>query len=249
MTPLEQLRRDGAALLPQHVPAEALAGIVSHLRLCGAYNAHVQAYATSAPVQTEEVIRSGQWPMFSNSMRDVVRARGVLPIALSVRELAEAYFGEPALLYSVNAHWTQPARAPVYGQTHGWHRDGDDRKFLALFVYGADVLSREDGSHRYLAGSHLDPEAPVPPKVDREATEILGEAGTMFIEDGRVLHKGERPRRGLRLMLWARWGVSDPPRSYAWDRLSPVHPGELLEPSDYPEEEDMRQAIRLVVRR
>ena len=44
--------------------------------------------------------------------------------------------------------------------------------------------------------------------------------------------------------IWARWGVSNPPVSYGWDGLSPVPAASV---PGYPEDPEMRAAIRLVV--
>jgi hypothetical protein len=55
---------------------------------------------------------------------------------------------------------------------------------------------------------------------------------------------GERPRAGCRLLLWARWGVSERPVTYDVDELAPV-PAALLG-DRYPSDPAARAAVRLV---
>lgn len=228
------LARDGFEVLPAPMPPEELAAIVAHLKGCKVYDAHVQAKAQRSAAW------GAPWPMACHHMHDVLRAPGMLQWALSVRRLARGVFGEEPLLYSVNAMWTQPA-SHQYGQTHKWHRDGDDRKFLALFMYGSDVLRPEDGPHRYLAGSHLNDDPPQK-DIEQRAVSIYGRAGTMFVTHPRGLHIGVRPGK-LRLLLWARWGVSEPPISYVWDKLAPAPKASL---PWWPESEEEQRAVRLV---
>lgn len=150
---------------------------------------------------------------------------------------ARAYLGRSPRLYSVNAFWTAPGRTPAPAlQT--WHRDADDGRFVALFVYGTDVPTEDDGSHQYLHGSHAG--------AGRGVETVFGPAGTAFLADTSGEHYGEKPRRGERLMLWARWGVSERPVAYAIDRTEPVHRAVLG--GRYPDDPETRDLIKLVVR-
>ena len=202
----------------------------------------------------------GEWPAFAPCMDDVIRAPHFFEYALRGYEPATAYFGELPLLYSVNMFFTQPAPTQ-YGDTHNWHRDGDDRKQLGMFMFGTDVLDPADGGHLYQRGTHclleggdidvahaqldaaLGDAYRNPPAASVET--ILGPAGTFFFEDPSGVHMGVRPR-GLRAFAWARWGVSDPPRSYAeWDHLRPAS-RDLLG-GRYPADPELQRAIHLVV--
>ena len=208
------------------------------------WNAHVAAKATEPPLPLFQVLAESRWPAFSHHMRDVVTAPNFFELALATYSAAQEYFGELPLLYSVNAFWTQPASGQLpYVDTHYWHRDGDDRKQLVMFMFGTD-----GGVHRYQRGSHCLTDAelgydPAEPPPERVAT-VTGKAGTVFFADTSGLHVGDRAL-APRLLLWARWGVSDPPESYRWDRLEAV-PRDLLG-DRYPADEALQRAIRLVV--
>jgi hypothetical protein len=214
--------------------------VVSHLSKCPVTDAHVWAKGKDI-VNTPDDAR---WPTFCHTMRDVLMAPYFFERALGMYPIARDFFQELPFLYSVNAFWTQhaPDRHPyvdTYG--HEWHRDGDDRKQLVMFVYGTDVLEPQDGAHQYRENSHLD----MISDAEYRTRTILGPAGTTFISNTRGLHMGLRPGRWRRLLLWARWGVSDPPDSYLWDKTRPMPRGFLG--YRYPEDLELQRAIRLVV--
>lgn len=243
---LEQLQRDGIVKTALRFNAEL---VVGYLRQTSVYNAHVTAKATALET-FEEVINQRRWPMFCHTMESIVTAPEILELALALLPVANQYFEEPALLYSMNAFWTQPApNAPEYQDTHSWHRDGDDRKQLVAFFMLTPVWELSDGAHQYQCGTHLltdgqlgrHPNAPPPDIVHT----VDGPDGSVFLEDTRGLHQAHRPQVAPRGLAWARFGVSDPPDSYGWDKLSPV-PRALLG-DRYPKSPKTQHAIHLVV--
>jgi len=212
-SPLARLRRDGIVHPFGRID---VAPILLHLADKTVWNAHVRAKASaSAPLQ--DVLRARRWAAFAHSLHDIVRAPVFLEAALALRPLAEEYFGEEPVLYSMNAFWTQPAMGDLYADTHDWHRDTDDRKQLALFVYGTDIPAWDDGAHLYQPGTHN-----AGTVGNAQAFPVMGDAGTAFLCDPSGLHMGVRPTRTARLFMWARWGVSTPPDAYKWDQLEPI---------------------------
>lgn len=225
------LNRDG------HCPAFVEPGVAAALRLT----------LVGAPAFTGHVIPQGDrverslpeaWlasatcsrgrGLVCHRMADVLRSPGLFEMVARGHDLAQAYFGEEPVLYSVNAFWKTPLGAP------GWHYDEDDRWQLVMFMYGTDVLTASDGVHAYVTGSHLweratlrpfhnvqeDVSGPLPPAWPVHS--FYGQAGLSFFTDTRGLHNGLRPVATARLLLWARWGVSTPPKTYAADELAAV---------------------------
>lgn len=236
------LRRDGVVKLPGTLAG--VAELTAWLKSRPVVPTHVPWKSAAQPVPFDQA-QAGQWPMFCHSMADVVNAPHMLGLSLFGLDFARAYLEAEPLVYSLNAFWTQPSSAGRYKMTHKWHRDGDDARFLVLYVYGEDVLTPDDGPHLFLRGTHAQTDSEIP--ADRAAlTEtLLGPAGTMFLADARGLHIGQRPLHKLRSLLWVRWGVTDPPASYLWDRMSPV-PRQELRAGVYPENSAQQRAIRLV---
>lgn len=243
------LKADGIAIAPWPLSADQIDETLNYLAGTIVRNAHVWAKGKEER-PFGEVFERGYWPMFCHHMQDVVIAPHFFEAALDGYEVARDYFGEPPRLYSMNAFWTQPAPGvEEYRDTHDWHRDGDDRKQLVMFMYGTRVRKAKDGAHRYVRGTadtfdgNLDYSYNDPP-ADLIET-VKGEAGTCFFSDTRGLHMGLRPSHP-RMLAWARWGVSERPPSYDWDELQPV-PQQLLG-SRYPQDPELQRAIELVTR-
>jgi hypothetical protein len=252
---LDILRREGVVKM-QPFPPEIVKDIVDHLWEKRVFNAHVVAKATEIPVTLSLAVKEKRWPMMCHLMEDVVTAPYLFEMALAVLPMVQAYFGgERPCLYSMNAFWTQPSDSPQYADTHWWHRDGDDRKQLALFMYGTNVLKSGDGSHLYQRGTHKIPDnaltdmagnprlytEPVPEALST----VIGPAGTLFFSDPSGLHMGLRPQ-GLRMLAWMRFGVSFPPPMYIIDGLMPVD--KTILGSRYPADPTLQEQIQLVVR-
>lgn len=227
---LDELNRSGIVALPWRF--DDVGEFVDHLSRCPAYRDHVrQGKPDAVPI--------GSYPWTCHDMADVTCAPGLLEAAIDVMPIAASYLEAPPLLYSLNAFYYEPNAMPR-SDTQEWHRDADDVRFLAMFIYGTDVADDGDGPHQFMRGTQQG-------RSGAGAVEtVLGPAGTMFLADTSGLHRGLVPRRGRRMLAWARWGVSDPPASYKWDGLQPMPAGMIGD--RYPADPNIQQAIRLVVR-
>lgn len=246
---VDTLRRDGIASWDS-LSREQVADIDIYLGDTPVRNAHVAAKATSPEIPLSDALYARKWPAFSHRMEDVISAPHFFEKAVALLPLVREYFETPEpVLYSFNVFWTQPASVE-YLSTHFWHRDFDDEKQLVLFLYGTDVLHEDDGAHKYQRGTHLTNDETLGRDWKQEPPQnvvkrIFGPAGTMFLADTNGLHMGYRPRQ-RRMLAWARWGVSDLPRTYVRDELRPAPRSVLGE--RYPTDPYVQKAIRLVVR-
>jgi hypothetical protein len=223
---IDALRTDGFVSLPA-MPVRDAQCVFRHLHACPTFEGHVKGGGTPATPQSAQT----SWDLLS-----VLSAPHVLDFALPYTELAGEYLQADPLLYSVNAFTMHPVGGRLSPDTQEFHRDRDDKKFLALFIYLTDVWLPADGAHQYQRGTHGG-------QVGGEILTVLGDAGTAFLADTYGLHRGMRPATKPRTILWVRWGVSDPPQGYVWDRTQPVQK-ELL--PDYPSDLGLQQSIRLV---
>jgi hypothetical protein len=222
----DALKRDGIAGVGVMSSATE---ILDHLNGRQTHHGHVKG----ASVAQHQPGNSSCW-----SMSDVLAAPNFFEFALGMVGTVREYLRQEPLLYSVNAFTTYPVSGPMNPDIQEWHRDRDDVRFVALFIYLTDVLRPEDGAHLFQVGTHDGRESgPI--------RTVLGRAGTAFLADTRGLHMGVRPVSLPRTMAWARWCVSDPPASYVWDRQSPCS-REVLG-ARYPTNEGVRASIRLVV--
>ena len=258
---LQIIKRDGIVKMPS-LTTEQVTEFVNYLHDKPVVNAHVQAKATLPSASLSTALKIREWPMMCHTMNDIVSAPYFFELAVSMLDFVKQYFDdETPKLYSMNGFWTQPASGEQYLDTHWWHRDGDDRKQLALFLFGTDVLKTQDGAHLYQKGTHRIPDTALPdgkgglrhyekPPYECLVT-MVGAAGTVFASDPGGLHMGLRPtlvegeRHKTRLLVWARYGVSDMPASYQWDRMHPV-PKAVLG-ARYPKNPQICNQIKLVV--
>lgn len=231
---LDELREYGIVRWPQPIDRDVIGDITDKLRKAPCYNGHVRVYSNGKPHKFDEMTGLG-YSVWCHHMRDIVLSP-LFEIACGMTPIAAEYLEAKPHLYSLNGFWVAPADAPMR-DLQTWHRDKDDERFLCLFVYGTDVRDYRDGPHCYKRCSHTG-EA-------KDVISVCGPAGTMFFSDGRGLHMGAVPTRGERLLLWARWGISERPASYDWDALEAVDKRLLGE--RYPTDEKMQDIIKLVV--
>lgn len=163
---------------------------------------------------------------------DAILAPHLLEHAIDLTDIAAAYLGrDPPVLYSANAFWTRPGPT-VRRDIQAFHVDADDERFLAMFCYLTDVTHSQHGPH--------DLKGP-----DGIVRTVFGPAGTVFLADTSLEHRGRKPELAERGIAWMRWGVSDRPPAGVWDGIEPV-PAHLLG-SRYPDDPRLREAIRLLV--
>lgn len=221
------LREHGLEVVPA-LPLEHARAILGHLSAHAQYDGHVKGRgvpATAASAQTS-------WDMWA-----VLKAPHLLEYALPLTDVARDYLEAEPLLYSVNAFTMHPSSGRLSPDTQEFHRDKDDSRFLALFIYLTDVWYPADGAHQFQLGTQHGADA-------GEVLTVLGEAGTAFLADTRGLHRGMRPATRARTLLWVRWGVSDPPAGYRWDGTQPVAKATLGD--RYPSDPVLQRSIRLV---
>lgn len=209
---LKSLRETGIAALPFLDEIDAVTAWFDECRFY--YDAHMPE--TGRRQQTGPVARDAIPPQsecYCTGMDAVILAPALLERGLAVRDVAAAFLHTPTpFAYSMNAFWTRPGPAGTRPDIQEFHRDMDDPAgFLAMFVYLTDVLRDEDGPHE-LKGP------------DGAARRVYGPAGTMFLASTYNEHRGIKPSRAgsARGIAWLRWGLSDPPPSYVWDRNEPI---------------------------
>jgi hypothetical protein len=235
---LTTLRRDGIApVYPSLGPGPA-AEVAAYLRASPCYNEHCKVYSDQVARSFDDTAAIAD--VWCHDLETIVLAPHVWDLAISLLPSAAAYLEARPRLYSLNAFWSRAGAAPPMAALQTWHRDRDDERFLALFIYGTDVLTEADGPHRFQLGSHDPRRHPVP-----FAPPVYGPAGTAFLADTRGLHMGVKPTSPEpRLIIWARWGISDRPWAYEQDKLAPVDASRLGD--RYPEDAETRDLVRLV---
>jgi len=139
------------------------------------------------------------------------------PLLLTI---AEQYFHSSIILDFLSATRTSTflnsSATSLSEDAQLWHFDKDRTSFLKVFVYLTDV-EQENGPHEYIKGSHK-----IPPTRDGRFSDteifsrhskssvarIIGEAGTIFIEDTHGIHRGTPVNGGTRTILQLEYASS-----------------------------------------
>ncbi len=232
---LEELKRNGILALPSlTLNQERVNRIREYFESKPVYAAHVPEFSDQIPRRLSDP-QSRAFPFGSYAMKDTVYAPELLNLAFDpkVLALAESYLGCAPSLFSVHAWWSFPGHHNVGPQL--FHRDIDDFRFLALFVYLTDVEGgAEGGEHEFICHTQRQDSVAnlfqqdqsfasefFPPKalgcvVDEtkmfqsvfkeNIRSITGKAGSVFIADTYALHRGVRPTSKPRLVCWIRYG-------------------------------------------
>lgn len=175
-TALQRLKEQGLAPLP---PASFVRGFVEYLK-----------DKKTRPGHVDDRPREG---LRHYAMEDVMAAPGFLALAKSLNQVASSYFGEPAVLWSLNVYCTDPDTPHLRGIT-GLHQDGEAPKILTLFMLCEDTPP--DGAQLFAPKDRGRP--------DRWYA-MYGTAGTCWLADTSMPHLGLIPRDRTRTIAWARW--------------------------------------------
>jgi hypothetical protein len=225
---MKSLYWSGISELPWKLSSEQVSEFVNHLKTRPVFGGHVIVHGDGVPI---DFAHSAHMEAASYEMESVVTAPHFFEWALKLTDVAGFYMGEYPRMYSCNAFWTRPGPSENNPHIQVWHRDRDDRKFVALFLYGTDVLTEEDGPHLFAKNSHrFNDGQNRSPNQTEPIHRVFGPAGTMFMANTAGLHMGIKPKSHERLLAWARWCVSPEPYSYKFDKLKPVPASKLSIP-------------------
>lgn len=219
------------------------------------YFENIPMFSGHVPAQSDKVRRflndgARGYPFGSYELEDSIQCPHLLDLALSeeVLSLVEGYLGCTPTIYSINTWWSFPGYLPTVSQD--FHRDVDDFKFLALFVYLTDVQGGEHGGqHQFITHTHHQDQVEellmgdeklakslfLPDLKDNgynqssiyekyfkdKITNITGKAGSIFLADTFALHKGVPPLTSSRLVCWIRYGLRKN-LTYSNDETLPV---------------------------
>lgn len=194
-----KLKQDGYLIIPNFLSGDEVDNIKAYLDTKEGYNAHVPIYS------------DGKLRKFTSeyNFSTLSYDPGILlnhPLIIEkiqtpeIISLTQAYLGCFPTLFSLNSWWSK-YRNEVYG-TQKNHRDHDDFKFLAFFIYLSDINEKNGPHVFYPRTQNGESENSVQP------VSITGKAGTAIIADTYAVHRGDPLQEGSRLVCWWRYGLS-----------------------------------------
>lgn len=115
-----------------------------------------------------------------------------------IRNIVNEYLGSNSFLYAVNTMITTPSKN-IHSVTD-IHRDRDDIKFLAIFVYWT-ATEESNGSTFFVPGSHIDL------SIDESQGHYIETIpGSVYAMDTFALHSGNKNVKDTRVVSWFRFG-------------------------------------------
>lgn len=150
--PLEELRGQGFTRLPLTIPPEAVNDIRAHFDANPVHRGpHIYSF-DGRPRRLDQIRRD--YSMAGYNYSQVVTAPHLLDVLNDPRliDVIEEFMGCIPTLYSLHGWWSFPASRPELIHSQYFHRDIDDWRFLALFIYLTDV-DNAGGPHQVIAGS------------------------------------------------------------------------------------------------
>lgn len=203
------------------LPSEWVVDIFTYLKTRPVFPGYHVKYLAGATTTWEAALGEH---VLCWDMHDVILAPHLFDYVMTRAPYARQWLGSDTLLYSINAFCTRPG-GPVRPDIQEFHEDKDDVKFIPLFIPLTDDVVQE---------------VKVP---DGRTVTIEASAGDAFFSNTMLPHRGLLPT-SERIVIWARWGVSDPPAAYLWDKLTPIDKAQLG--SLYPTDAAMQRMIHLV---
>lgn len=229
----QAVRAMGCADLGVGLSEQQVRDVHRHLEGCPLLLA-LDAHAAKQSVASLDDVPAGQ-SYACYEYVDLWSSPHIMELATSDRllDMAQDYLRCVPMLYSMNAFWSFPNRAPhPYSQV--FHRDWEDYRSLVTFTQLTPVATPEDGAHYYVEGSHdaatferMLQARNVPPEdvallfsrdgpaiasiaerlFSQTARRFDGPAGRSFCSDAYGLHRAVVPRSQPRLLLWIRFGT------------------------------------------
>jgi len=192
-----KLKTDGYVIFDNFLSQDEVEHIKNQLTEQEGYNTHVPKYSDKIlrKLTPEYEFNTLSYPPTALLNEPIILNKIVDPYLLS---LAQSYLGYFPTLYSLNSWW-HIYKGQIYG-TQNNHRDHDDFRFLALFIYLTDV-DETTGPHVFYPGTQDGSES------DKSIV-ITGKAGTVILADTFAIHRGQPLQQGSRLVCWWRYGLN-----------------------------------------
>jgi len=192
-----KLKTDGYVIFDNFLSQDEVEHIKNQLTEQEGYNTHVPKYSDKIlrKLTPEYEFNTLSYPPTALLNEPIILNKIVDPYLLS---LAQSYLGCFPTLYSLNSWW-HIYKGQIYG-TQNNHRDHDDFRFLALFIYLTDV-DETTGPHVFYPGTQDGSES------DKSIV-ITGKAGTVILADTFAIHRGQPLQQGSRLVCWWRYGLN-----------------------------------------
>jgi len=146
------------------------------------------------------------------------------------RNEVEAIFGSHFSCHWISVYRTYPFSSPDATSSFAWHYDEDPPALKKIFIY-LDHTTRRNGSFRFFSKStsrelfrlgfisnsqslRAQSQALINSAILAKSNWLEGEAGSAFIFDNNIIHRGTHPEFGYRTVISVEVMPSDRPLHY-----------------------------------
>jgi len=193
---LNQIKETGYAVVENFLSQDEINEIVKFTENIKGYQFHVpnRAFNNKPEFFSDDL----DWNICSYKMNHLLKNHFILKMITrpDIVALAQEYLGCLPTLTSVSMWWSKFTGNDFH--TQKIHRDYDDFRFLAFFIYLSDV-DDDNGPHVYYKNTHNGSED------ISEKVVIRGKAGTAIFGDTYAYHHGQPLNSGKRLLFWSRF--------------------------------------------
>jgi len=195
---LDEVEENGYCVIENFLTQEEVDTIVKFTEDIKGYQFHVPGRAfNQVPQKFNDNL---DWNVCSYKINQIFKSPFILRLVTrpDIVALAQEYLGCLPVLKDVNLWWSKYTGETF--NTQNIHRDYDDFKFVAFFIYLSDV-DDENGPHVYYKKTHKGSDDM------SEKVVVTGKAGTAIFGDTYALHHGQPLTSGKRLMFWVRYSI------------------------------------------
>jgi hypothetical protein len=193
---LRDLRETGYSVVENFLSPEEVKNIVEFTSNIKGYKFHTpnRAY-DKTPKKFDKDL---DWNVCAYKMNHLMHNSQILNMITRPDIVAtiQEYIGCLPTITSVSAWWSKYTGETFH--TQNVHRDYDDFKFVAFFIYLTDT-DENTGPHVYYSKTHNGSDDMSDKKI------VTGKAGTAIFGDTYALHHGNPLNEGQRLLFWTRY--------------------------------------------
>jgi hypothetical protein len=195
---LQTVKNEGYCVVENFISQETINKITEFTYDLKGYQFHVPTRAYNQI--PEKFTDNLSWNVCSYRMNQIFKNKQILDLMLNpeVVSLAQKYIGCLPTITAVNLWWSKYNGETFH--TQNIHRDYDDFRFIAFFIYLSDV-DDDNGPHVYYKKTHEGSDDM------SEKVVVKGKAGTAIFGDTYALHHGQPLNAGKRLIFWTRYAL------------------------------------------
>ncbi len=216
---VDQIEKEGFWIVPEKLKADIVDNIIHRLADVRFFmRGRLKRLSGYHASRAEQIPSNTAWV---SDQQDILTIPEVQDLSMDpfILNIVANYFGSTPIHVQTNCWWStnfEKTKHALSANAQLFHQDKEFIKFLKVFIYLNDV-NEENGAHVYVRGSHRDNKFQSDPgyKISSRINDsdildkygkdnvlsMIGEKGTVILEDTSGFHKGMPVQRGHRLLL------------------------------------------------